>query len=171
MIACATAMIARCFPCRGPGDGRALRDMYPWCARPLRRVGSAPPARSDCPCGFCRSIASPRTFVVAWGHAGPRRQTGRGLKPYHINANLRHDEFCPALVDSGNGVQEFDGVGKAPQGVTPSSCKTPRAGGSLVWQRVACHKRDRSPKAVTLNITYGVPRLCVFSAGCLSPML
>src|SRR4029434_3827458 len=99
--------------------------------------------------GFAGALL-PRTFVVAWGHAGPCRQTGRGLKPCHINANLRHDDFCPTLVHPGNGVQEFDGVGKAPQGVTPSSCKTPRAGGSLVWQRVACHKRDRSPNTVAL---------------------
>ena len=101
--------------------------------------------------GFAGALL-PRTFVVAWGHAGPCRQTGRGLKPCHINANLRHDDFCPTLVHPGNGVQEFDGVGKAPQGVTPSSCKTPRAGGSLVWQRVACHKRDRSPNTVSLHV-------------------
>src|SRR5215510_6515840 len=48
---------------------KALRDVSPWCAPPHGRVGSAPPARSDCPCGFCRSPASPHFRRCL----GPRR--------------------------------------------------------------------------------------------------
>jgi len=133
-----------------PGDDKALRDVSLGAHRRMGELGQHRLQGAIALAGFAGALL-PRTFVVAWGHAGPCRQTGRGLKPCHINANLRHDDFCPTLVHPGNGVQEFDGVSKAPQGVTPSSCKTPRAGGSLLWQRVACHKRDRSPKVVTLH--------------------
>src|SRR5262249_17725626 len=64
---------------------------------------------------FARALLA-RTFIVARGHASPRSQTWCGFKPCHINTDLCPDHFCPALVDPGKGVQEFDGACKGEGG-------------------------------------------------------
>src|SRR6266704_2216005 len=64
---------------------------------------------------FARALLA-GTFVVAWGHPGPRGQARCRLKPRHIRPALRHDDFCPALVHPRNGVQEFDSACKGERG-------------------------------------------------------
>ena len=74
--------------------------------------------RPEGPIALTRSARAvlTRAFVVAWGHPGPRGQARCRLKPRHIRPNLRHDDFCPALVHPRNRVQEFDSACKGKRG-------------------------------------------------------
>src|SRR5262249_25536191 len=49
--------------------------------------------------------AFPRTFVVAWRQACPRRQPGRRAKTCHVQANLGQTITCCDLVDAWNTVE------------------------------------------------------------------
>src|SRR3954451_23356881 len=55
--------------------------------------------------------------VVAWRHAGPRRQVSGGREPGHLDADLGEDALGGPIADSGNGVQPVTGLGERDAGL------------------------------------------------------
>jgi transposase len=64
----------------------------------MRQLGQDRPEGTVAFAGFTWALLA-RTFIIAWCHTSPGRQTRRCFKPWHINPDLRHNHLRSALID------------------------------------------------------------------------